>query len=522
MERTRNHIKLTPDTERFLLRKLTEAELFEQFLGTRFLGAKRFSLEGAEGLVPLLELVIERAVGHGVKDIVIGMAHRGRLNVLANVVGKPAERDLRASSATAPPSSAGGGDVKYHLGYSGETATPEGAPVQLSLAFNPSHLECDQHGRRGHASAPSRIATATSRARRCCPSSSTATPPSPGQGIVAEGLNMSLPRGLHGGRDHPRRGQQPGRLHDLAARRALARFYATDVARMLQIPVFHVNGEDPEAVAQTRAPRGRLPAALPLRRRHRHVVLPQATGTTRATSRRFTQPVMYRAIAAEAVRARALRRAELVEKKVVSPRRRRGDRRLGAAAGWRRPTGVGRHRRHAERRHDRRRLGALPRRPRPATLDDVRTARRARAARPAWRRRSRPAGRLQRRTRSWRSCSTDAPRWRPGRRPVDWGMGEMLAFGTLAGEGVRVRLSGQDVAARHLQPPPRRALRPRDRRAVHAARRTCARARGLRGPRQLALRGGRARLRVRLQPRHARRPRRSGRRSSATSSTAPR
>src|ERR687887_668343 len=122
------------------LAHLHEAELFEAFLGTRFLGAKRFSLEGAEGLVPMLELIIDRAVGHGVKDIAIGMAHRGRLNVLANVLGKPA-RQIFAEFRDNAIVSGGGGDVKYHLGYQGEHATPEGAPVQVSLAFNPSHLE---------------------------------------------------------------------------------------------------------------------------------------------------------------------------------------------------------------------------------------------------------------------------------------------------------------------------------------------------------------------------------------------
>src|SRR6266568_4057902 len=376
MERTRNHITLTPDTERFLLRKLTEAELFEQFLGTRFLGAKRFSLEGAEGLVPLLELVIDRAVGHGVKNIAIGMAHRGRLNVLANVVGKPAKQifgEFRDRTIIG-----GGGDVKYHLGYQGEKATPEGAPVQVSLAFNPSHLEWISTVVQGKVRARQDRYRDFARSA-VLPVIIHGDAAFAGQGIVAECLNMSLLDGYTvGGTVHVVVNNQVG--FTTSPRDARSTFYATDVARMLQIPVFHVNGEDLEAI-------------------EKKVVSPDDVEALSASVRRGLEEA-YQASAAIAV--------------TPGPPLVRGVKahyRGGPIAG---------------------------------TSAEIRTVVASEllgqvgkvlaTVPPGFNIHPKVAKLLEGRAEMV-----------AGKRPVDWGMGEALAYGTLAWEGVRVRLSGQDV-----------------------------------------------------------------------------
>ncbi|HEX8909154.1 MAG TPA: thiamine pyrophosphate-dependent enzyme, partial [Anaeromyxobacteraceae bacterium] len=313
MERTRNHITLTPDTERFMLRKLTEAELFEQFLGTRFLGAKRFSLEGGEGLVPMLELIIDRAVSHGVKDVAIGMAHRGRLNVLANVVGKPVKQ-IFAEFRDRAIISSGGGDVKYHLGFQGQHATPEGAPVALSLAFNPSHLEWIDTVVQGKVRARQDRYRDLTRSG-VLPIVIHGDAAFAGQGIVAESLNMSLLDGYTvGGTIHVVVNNQVG--FTTSPREGRSTFYATDVARMLQIPVFHVNGEDLEAIAQA------VLLAVDFRQRFRSDAVIdfwcyRKYGHNEGDEPTFTQPVMYRAIQKQPS-LRQSYAAQLVEKKVVS------------------------------------------------------------------------------------------------------------------------------------------------------------------------------------------------------------
>lgn len=438
MERTKNHITLTPDTERFLLRKLTEAELFEQFLGTKFLGAKRFSLEGAEGLVPLLELVIDRAVGHGVKDIAIGMAHRGRLNVLANVVGKPTRQifaEFRDRAIVAA-----GGDVKYHLGYQGEHATPEGAPVQVSLAFNPSHLEWIDAVVQGKVRARQDRDRDTERGR-VMPIVVHGDAAFAGQGIVAECLNMALLDGYGvGGTVHVVVNNQVGFTtspHD-----ARSTFYATDVARMLQIPVFHVNGEDLEAIAQA------VLLAVDFRQRFRSDAVIdlwcyRKYGHNEGDEPSFTQPLMYRAISRKA----SLRRAyadQLVEKRVVSREdvdamaaevRRRLEESYAASAAIAVSPGPP----VIEGVKARYRGGAIL-----GPASDVATGVDARTLEEVGRALVSVPSSFHAHPKIAKLLDARADMV-AGKRPVDWGMGEALAFGTLAWEGVRVRLSGQDV-----------------------------------------------------------------------------
>src|SRR5512138_2649588 len=247
MERTRNRCPLPPEARRRLLEKVIEAETLEQFLATRFLGAKRFSVEGAEALLPLFELLVDRAVGYGVRNVVIGMAHRGRLNVLANVLAKPL-RDVFAEFRDNAIVNAGGGDVKYHLGYSSDRETPDGVLVHLSLAFNPSHLEWIDAVVQGRVRAKQDRYADVER-YRSLPLLVHGDAAFSGQGLVAEILNMSELEAYEvGGTIHVIVNNQVG--FTTSPRDARSTTYATGPARMLQIPIIHVNGEDMEAVAQ--------------------------------------------------------------------------------------------------------------------------------------------------------------------------------------------------------------------------------------------------------------------------------
>src|SRR5581483_6515523 len=141
MESSQNRLSISRDQQLRILTRLTDAVIFEEFLRKKFLGAKTFSLEGCETLLPLLDLAIEKAGGHGVRDIVIGMAHRGRLNVLAHIAGKDPCKIFREFADAEPELWEGRGDVKYHLGHSGYWTTQTGRKIHVSLCFNPSHLE---------------------------------------------------------------------------------------------------------------------------------------------------------------------------------------------------------------------------------------------------------------------------------------------------------------------------------------------------------------------------------------------
>ena len=141
MEESQNRLKLSRDEQIRILTRLTDAVIFEEFIRRKFVGAKSFSLEGAESLIPLLDLAIEKAGAQGIESIVMAMAHRGRLNVLANIIGKSPQDIFREFEDIDPELYRGGGDVKYHLGYYNDYVTSTGRKVHLSLCFNPSHLE---------------------------------------------------------------------------------------------------------------------------------------------------------------------------------------------------------------------------------------------------------------------------------------------------------------------------------------------------------------------------------------------
>ncbi|WP_296891947.1 2-oxoglutarate dehydrogenase E1 component [Thiobacillus sp.] len=229
-----------------LLKRLTDAETLEKFLHTRHVGQKRFSLEGGESLIPLLDQVIARCARHGAKEIVMGMAHRGRINVLANIMGCSLE-SLYEEPRNGYPDSPLSGDVKYHKGFSSDIATPYG-PVHLALAFNPSHLEIVHPVVRGSVRAR-QDRRGDVLGYEVVPVILHGDAALSGQGVVMESLNMSQTRGFrNGGAIHIVINNQIG-FTTSDPRDVRSTLYCTDVAKMVEAPVLHVNGDDPEAVA---------------------------------------------------------------------------------------------------------------------------------------------------------------------------------------------------------------------------------------------------------------------------------
>lgn len=242
----RPHTKPPREEQLRILAKLNEAEAFETFLQTKYVGQKRFSLEGGETTIPLLDELCEEAAGAGLDEVTIGMAHRGRLNVLANIVGKSYGQIFREFDGNIDPRTVqGSGDVKYHLGAEGEFVSEFGDKIKVSVAANPSHLETVDP-----------VLEGIVRAKQDILDQGAAFPVLPllvhgdaafaGQGVVAETLNLSQLRGYRtGGTIHVIVNNQVGFTTSPASSRSS--MYCTDVARMVQAPIFHVNGDDPEA-----------------------------------------------------------------------------------------------------------------------------------------------------------------------------------------------------------------------------------------------------------------------------------
>jgi 2-oxoglutarate dehydrogenase E1 component len=250
MESTRNRLELHHERQLRILTKLSDAEIFEQFIHRSYAaGTKRFSLEGGEAMIPLLDLLIERAAEGGVEEVVLGMAHRGRLNVLANILGK-SPREIFAHFEDADPGRyLGGGDVKYHLGYSSDRVTEGGRKIHLTLTFNPSHLEFVNPVVEGRVRAKQDRLGPNTAEQAVLPLLIHGDAAFIGQGVVAETLNMAALEGYRtGGTIHVIINNQIGFTTNPGESRSTR--YSSDITRMLKVPVFHVNGEDPEAVAQ--------------------------------------------------------------------------------------------------------------------------------------------------------------------------------------------------------------------------------------------------------------------------------
>ncbi|GAA4636548.1 multifunctional oxoglutarate decarboxylase/oxoglutarate dehydrogenase thiamine pyrophosphate-binding subunit/dihydrolipoyllysine-residue succinyltransferase subunit [Actinoallomurus vinaceus] len=283
-----------PDREEQLhiLGRLNTAEAFETFLQTKFVGQKRFSLEGGESLIPLLDSVITAAARDHLDEVVVGMAHRGRLNVLANIVGKSYGQIFGEFEGNLDPRSAqGSGDVKYHLGADGDFVTRDGSKIRTSLVANPSHLETVDPVAEGVVRAKQDLRDVGEGGFTVMPILIHGDAAFAGQGVVAETLNLSQLRGYRtGGTVHIIVNNQVG--FTTAPEYSRSSVYATDVARMIQAPIFHVNGDDPEACARV----ARL--AFEYRQAfNKDVVIDmicyRRRGHNESDNPSFTQPLMY-------------------------------------------------------------------------------------------------------------------------------------------------------------------------------------------------------------------------------------
>ncbi|MEU5577129.1 multifunctional oxoglutarate decarboxylase/oxoglutarate dehydrogenase thiamine pyrophosphate-binding subunit/dihydrolipoyllysine-residue succinyltransferase subunit [Streptomyces huasconensis] len=275
-----------------ILRRLNAAEAFETFLQTKYVGQKRFSLEGGESVIPLLDAVIDSAAESRLDEVVIGMAHRGRLNVLANIVGKSYAQIFREFEGNLDPKSMhGSGDVKYHLGAEGTFTGLDGEQIKVSLAANPSHLEAVDPVLEGIVRAKQDIINKGGTDFTVLPVALHGDAAFAGQGVVAETLNMSQLRGYRtGGTVHVVINNQVG--FTAAPESSRSSMYSTDVARMIEAPIFHVNGDDPEAVVRV----ARL--AFEFRQAfNKDVVIDlicyRRRGHNETDNPAFTQPLMY-------------------------------------------------------------------------------------------------------------------------------------------------------------------------------------------------------------------------------------
>jgi 2-oxoglutarate dehydrogenase E1 component len=423
----------SPEEQRHVLDRLNAAEALEKFLDTKYRGAKRFGIEGAESAIVILDAVLDAAAVAGVPEAVLGMTHRGRLNVLVNIVGQPyGELFDQFEGNLDPETTQGSGDVKYHKGFHGTYAGLSDTPIDVTLASNPSHLE-----------AVDPIVVGMVRARqdvRDEPGRSAVLPvlihgdaAFAGQGVVAETLNMSQLRGYKvGGTVHLVINNQLG--FTTAPDAARSSQYSTDVAKMVQAPIFHVNGDDPEACARV----GRL--ALGYRQAfHKDVVIEMVCyrrfGHNETDDPSLTQPLMY-----ERIKHRRSVRKLYVESLV-----RRGDITVDEAE-----TALADFSTRLQRALEETRkaappkLSVLPPPPRPAPLlPPAKTA----VDRDAL---ERVASALF----SHPDSFTVHPKlekvldqrrqlWEQGQ--VDWAMGESLAFGTMLLDGHDVRIAGQDT-----------------------------------------------------------------------------
>ncbi len=439
MEKTANHIKLSREEQIRILTRLSNAVVFEEFIQTKFVGAKSFSLEGAESLIPLLDMAIEKAGEDGVQEVVLGMAHRGRLNVLANVLGKSPRLIFREFEDKDPELHVGRGDVKYHLGHSSDWTTASGKEVHLTLCFNPSHLEFVSPVALGRLRAKQDRA-GDREGRNSMAILIHGDAAFAGEGIVQETLNLSELAGYStGGTVHIIVNNQIGFTTSQTDSRSCT--YATDVAKMLQSPIFHVNGEDPEAVAQV------VHLALDFRREFgRDVIIDmycyRRRGHNEGDEPMFTHPVMYRAIkqrptvfegylehllslrgvTKEEADALIESRRKDLEADLAIARRDRFIQCVDMLGGvW-----LGFHGGHVSKADN------VSTNVAQSILSEILTIQTEVPED------FKPHPKIRRLLQARREMAE-------GKRPLDWGAAEALAYGTAVAEGTRLRLSGQDV-----------------------------------------------------------------------------
>lgn len=415
---------------RWLLAQLTAAETLERMLHARYVGQKRFSLEGAESLIPLLNDLAEQAARAGVQEIGLGMAHRGRLNVLHNVLGRSVI-DLFEHAHHVPEDAHRSGDVKYHQGFSAELHTP-GGPIRVVLAFNPSHLEivnpvvegwvrARQQRREDHDG--SQVLSVLIHGDAAIA----------GQGVVMETLNMAATRGFRtGGTLHVVLNNQIG-FTTSDPRDTRSSLYCTDVMKMVEAPVLHVNGDDPESVLRA------VRLAVEYRTEWKrdiaiNLICYRRLGHNEQDEPMVTQPLMYRRIHA-LPSTRALYAERLVRDGVLA--KEEGETMIQAyRAGLDAPAGY----------------QAATRNPFAPDWAPYKNTHWRKAARTAV-----PLGRLKALARRLvdippnfslhprvQKIMEDRQAMGEGKQPLDWGMAETLAYASLLSDGVPVRLTGQD------------------------------------------------------------------------------
>ena len=437
MERNRNHPSLAAEDRISILRDLLTADAFEQFLHVKYVGQKRFSLEGGASLVPMLEALVEGSAAIGVEQLMIGMPHRGRLNVLANVIGKPLEMIFSEFESSFAPEEVQGGDVKYHLGYTAPHETRSGRQINLYMHFNPSHLEFVNPVVLGSVRAR-QIIKQDLAGERGVPVLIHGDAAFVGEGIVPETLMLAqLEHYRTGGTVHVIVNNQIGFTTTPRAGRPTR--YCTDIARVIESPVFHVNGDDPEAAVHA------MHLALAYRAKfHRDafvdLVCYRKHGHNEMDDPTFTQPVMYQKIKAHTPASKAyaqrlidegvidLPQLEAMESEIEAnvreahqrarsqPARPKSTNALGGAwkglgwagSDWSAETSV-----HA------------------ASLERIVEA----------------TTRLPEEFAAHRKINQlcEERRKMLAENRIDWGLGETIAYGSLLLEGKNVRLSGQDT-----------------------------------------------------------------------------
>ncbi len=488
-------INFTREGKRAILNKLVEADGFEKFCDVKFTGTKRFGLDGGESMIPALEQIIKRGGALGVKEIVIGMAHRGRLNVLAQVMGKPHRaifHEFKGGSSS-PDDVEGSGDVKYHLGASSDREF-DNNQVHLSLTANPSHLEIvnpvvlgktrakqDQHG-----------ATRGDRAM-VMPLLISGDAAFAGQGVIAECFGLSGLRGHRtGGSVHFIVNNQIGFTTDPRFSRSSP--YPSDVAKMIEAPIFHANGDDPEAVVYA------AKVATEFRQKFQVPVVVdmfcyRRFGHNEGDEPMFTQPLMYKTIKSHPttldIYAKRLVGENVVTEgeveKMKADWRHRLDAEQEASQGYKANNADWLDGRWSGMKV----AGAVddPRRGNTGvaveTLKDM--GQRLTAVPKDFH--------VHRTIQRFLDARSKAVETGQG---IDWSTAEALSFGSLLLEGHHVRLSRAGLGARHLLAAPFGAGRPGERGPPHPAQSPPRQAGPLRGHQLDALRGGRARLRIRL------------------------
>ncbi|MBK8436844.1 MAG: multifunctional oxoglutarate decarboxylase/oxoglutarate dehydrogenase thiamine pyrophosphate-binding subunit/dihydrolipoyllysine-residue succinyltransferase subunit [Austwickia sp.] len=449
----RHQIKLTRDEQMRILRRLNAAEAFETFLQTKFVGQKRFSLEGGESVIALLDQVLSLAADEGLDEVCIGMPHRGRLNVLANIAGKSYAQIFREFEGTQDPRTIqGSGDVKYHLGTEGVFTSEEGKTTRVSLAANPSHLEAVNPVLEGIVRAKQDRIDKGGSAFTVLPVLLHGDAAFAGQGVVLETLQLSQLRGYRtGGTIHIVVNNQVG--FTTAPSSSRSSIYSTDLGRAIQSPIFHVNGDDPEACVRV------AELAYEFRQEfHKDVIVDMVCyrrrGHNEGDDPSMTQPLMYnlierkrsvRKLYTEALIGRGDISVEDAESALRDYQGRleqvfietREAARQAKAASASRGAAVAPEA-----------AGSSLERPTSQIQDEMRVHRAMKTAittemmhrlGDAWT--AYPKGftvhpkllkMLEKRTEMTRSGE------------IDWGMGELLAMGSLLAEGVPVRLAGQD------------------------------------------------------------------------------